>query len=80
MLPGCPDYATGKQYVFSLIGLTFCWILCKSCCYIRVDFSLAASQNGVCIKQEMCHIIISLQNCSIIEIKVIQNVMFNVMF
>jgi hypothetical protein len=56
MLPGCPDYATGKQYVFSLIGLTFCWILCKSCCYIRVDFTLAASQNGVCTEQEMCHI------------------------
>ena len=80
MLPGCPDYATGKQYVFSLIGLTYCWILCKSFCYIRVDFTLAASQNGVCIKQEMCHIIISLQNCSIIKKKVIQNVMFNVMF
>jgi len=61
MLPGCPDYATGKQYVFSLIGLTFCWILCKSCCYIRVDFTLAASQNGVCIKLEMCYIIISFQ-------------------
>ncbi len=79
MLPGCPDYATSKQYVFSLIGLTYCWILYKSFCYIRVDFTLAAPQNGVCIKQEMCHTIISFENC-IIKGKGYKNVMFNAMF
>jgi hypothetical protein len=25
------------------------------CCYITMDFAMAASQNGVCITQQMCH-------------------------
>ncbi len=29
--------------------------LLSGCCYITVDFAMAASQNGVCISQQMCH-------------------------
>jgi hypothetical protein len=27
----------------------------KRCCYTTVEFATAASQNGVCITQQMCH-------------------------
>jgi hypothetical protein len=32
------------------------------CCYITEDFAKTASQNGVCITQQMCHIMILVYN------------------
>ncbi len=37
------------------------------CCYIRVDFTTAASQNGVGITQQMCHIMILFHDSSMIK-------------
>jgi hypothetical protein len=43
--------------------------------YIKVDFSTAASRNIVWISQQMCHIMTSFLNCSMI-VKEIKNLMF----
>ncbi len=39
------------------------------CCYITVDFATTASQNGVCISQEKCQIMIFVVNFSMIKDK-----------
>jgi hypothetical protein len=38
-----------------------CW---KWCCYILMDFPTAASQNGFCITQQTCQIMILFHDCS----------------
>jgi hypothetical protein len=44
-------------------------------CHITVDFATAASQNSVCLTQQMCHIMTLFHECS--YEKVIINLMLN---
>jgi hypothetical protein len=46
----------------------------QRCCYITVDFATAASQNGVCMTQQMCRIMIYLHDCFMIKKKMKLNV------
>jgi hypothetical protein len=39
----------------------------KRCCYITVDFAMAASHVGVSITQQMCHIMVLFHDCSTIN-------------
>jgi hypothetical protein len=45
-------------------------------CYITVDFETAASQNDVCVTQQMCHMMNELFPRLLYDNKVIQNLMF----
>jgi hypothetical protein len=48
----------------------------QRCCYVMGDFATAASQNGVCIKQQICHIMVLFLNFSNTKDKSNKNVMF----
>jgi hypothetical protein len=37
--------------------------------YITVDFAIAPSQNGVCLNQQMSHMMILFHNCSLMNDK-----------
>ncbi len=39
----------------------------QRCCYILVDFAIAASQNGVCITQQMFLKMVLFRDCSLIK-------------
>jgi hypothetical protein len=39
----------------------------KRCCYIMLDFIMNASQNDVCITQQMCHRMILFRDCSLLK-------------
>jgi hypothetical protein len=41
---------TYKISIIKVVLDLFCWF-----CYITADFATAASQNDVCITQQMCH-------------------------
>ncbi len=41
----------------------------KRCCYIIVDSAMAASLNGVCITQQVCHVMILFYDCTMIKDK-----------
>ena len=49
-------------------------------CYIIVDFETAASQNDVCITQQMCYMIKDLFPRLLYDKKVIQNLMVFLIF
>ncbi len=37
------------------------------CCYKTEDVATAATQNGVCVTQPMCHVMILVYDCSMIK-------------
>jgi hypothetical protein len=49
-------------------------------CYTMVDFETAASQNDVCITEQLCHMMKDLLPRLLYDKKVIQNLMVFVIF
>ncbi len=39
----------------------------KGCCCVKLDFAMAASQNGVCITQQKCHVMTLFYDCSMLN-------------
>ncbi len=50
----------------------------QRCCYITVDFATAASHNGVCMTQQICHIMIYFYDCFMIKKKLKLNVFYQI--
>ncbi len=48
----------------------------QRCCNITMDFAMAASQNGVCITQLKCRILILFRSCSMIKDESKNHLMF----
>ncbi len=46
--------ARKQEQIIKYDPQSFLW-----CCYVTVDFTIAASQNSVCITRQMCHIMIN---------------------
>jgi len=59
-----PPLETSHFVIFTFINNFFST---RRCGYITVDSATVASQNGVCITQQMCHIIILLRDCLMVK-------------